>query len=119
MPDMDTTINPSARTRCRQAPGHFVPVIDRNRCEGKGPCTDACPFDVLAMGVLSRSERSGLTVVGRIKAFAHGHRQAFVVAPDACAACGDCVRVCPEHAITLQRVDPSPDAQPAKGRSHP
>lgn len=88
---------------CRQPPGVFVPVIDRNRCEGKGPCVDACPHAVLAMGVLSRPQRHQLSLVGRLKAFAHGGHQALVVDAERCRACGDCVRACPERAITLAR----------------
>lgn len=85
--------------------GQFVPVIDRNRCEGKGPCAAACPHDVLALGVLERDARRQLSFAGRIKGFAHGYRQALIVAADACEACGACVRVCPEGAIKLKRVD--------------
>ena len=33
----------SNSAECRQAPGVFVPVIDRNRCEGKAVCAEACP----------------------------------------------------------------------------
>lgn len=87
---------PTARAR-------VVPVIDRNRCEGKGPCVTACPTAVLAMGILGAQERQALGIVGRLKAWAHGGRQAFVVDADACRACGACVRVCPERAITLVR----------------
>jgi 4Fe-4S ferredoxin len=94
---MPTTSEP------RHAPGTFVPVIYRNRCEGKGPCVAACPYGVLSIGVLGKAERSGLSLVGRVKAIAHGHRQAFVTSPEACSACGDCVRVCPENAISLAR----------------
>ena len=88
---------------CRQPAGHFPPLIDRNRCEGKGPCVEACPFGVLSMGVLDAQSRSSLSIKGRIKAWVHGGRQAFPTSPDLCAACGDCVRVCPEQAITLAR----------------
>jgi 4Fe-4S ferredoxin len=88
---------------CRQPPGLFRPVVDRDRCEGKGPCVAACPTQVLAMGVLQREERRALSLIGQVKAFAHGYRQVFLVAPDQCEACGACVRVCPERAITLQR----------------
>jgi NAD-dependent dihydropyrimidine dehydrogenase PreA subunit len=88
---------------CRQPPGHFVPFIDRNRCEGKGPCVNACPHDVLGMGVLAGPQRRQLSLIGRLKAFAHGGRQAFVIDAQRCRACGDCVRVCPENAITLVR----------------
>ena len=84
--------------------GMFVPLIDRNRCEGKGPCVAACPHDVLALGVLDRDARRRLSLMGRIKGMAHGYRQAVIVAADACQACGACVRVCPEAAITLNRL---------------
>ena len=85
--------------------GQFVPVIDRDRCEGKGPCVAACPHDVLAIGVLDPQARRQLSLKGRIKGFAHGYRQAMIVAADACQACGACVRVCPEGAIKLRRAD--------------
>ena len=88
---------------CRQPPGTFNPVIDRNKCEGKGPCIPACPFDVLEIGTLSKDERRELSIVGKIKAFAHGGQQAYVIHPDFCAACGLCVSACPEQAITLVR----------------
>ncbi len=93
----------SKQSQCKQEPGHFIPVINRNRCEGKGPCVPACPYDVLAMGQLAPADRQSLSLVGRMKAFAHGGKQVFVVEPDRCQACGECVRVCPEHAITLAR----------------
>ena len=88
---------------CKHTAGAFIPVIDRNRCEGKGPCVPACPYDVLAIGVIGPSEKHTLSLKGRIKAFAHGGKQAFVVAPQRCHGCAECVRVCPEHAITLRR----------------
>jgi 4Fe-4S ferredoxin len=97
--------NQDTRT-CRQPPGTFAPLINRNKCEGKGPCVDVCPYSVLEMGVLSKQDRAGLSLVGKIKAFAHGGKQAFVVAPDLCAACGLCVQACPENAISLVRSQP-------------
>ena len=90
--------------------GLFEPRIDRNRCEGKGPCVSACPHGVLELATLSAADRLGLSLKGAVKAWAHGHRQAFAVRADLCRACGSCVRVCPEQAITLHRVaaDPQP-----------
>ena len=92
-----------AEPNCKQSPGLFAPVIDRNRCEGKGPCVPACPYEVLAIDTLTAADRRGLSLVGRLKAFAHGGKQAFVVEADLCHACGDCVKACPEKAITLAR----------------
>jgi ferredoxin len=56
------------------------------------------------MGKITRNERSELGIVGWLKAIARGGTQVRVVAVDRCQACGECVRVCPEHAITLRRV---------------
>jgi 4Fe-4S ferredoxin len=83
--------------------GLLAPVIDRNRCEGKEDCVHVCPYDVFELGVLGREDRSKLSLVGKLKAFAHGGRQAFAVRADLCQACGRCVDACPEHAITLGR----------------
>ena len=93
----------NATRTCRQTAGTFTPVINRNKCEGKGPCVPACPYDVLELGTLAKEDRADLSFKGKIKAFAHGGKQTFVVQPDLCAACGLCVAICPEKAITLVR----------------
>jgi len=87
-----------------QEPGLFIPVIDRNRCEGKADCVPVCPYDVLVMDVLPKKERDGLTSKGKLKGFFHRWQQVFVAKGTACTACGLCVRSCPEKAITLRRV---------------
>ncbi len=87
---------------CKE-PGLLAPVIDRNRCEGKEDCTRVCPYDVFELGVLSREQRAGLSLVGKLKAFAHGGRQAFPVRAGRCHGCGLCVQACPEKAIKLAR----------------
>jgi len=86
---------------CKQ-PGVLVPVIDRNRCEGKEDCVRVCPYKVFELGKLSAADRAQLTFVGRLKAWAHGGKQAFAVRADECHACGLCVTACPEKAITLR-----------------
>jgi NAD-dependent dihydropyrimidine dehydrogenase PreA subunit len=43
-------------------------------------------------------------LLGRLKALAHGGKQAFAVSAEACHACGLCVKACPENAIRLVRV---------------
>jgi len=88
---------------CRQAPGVMVPVIDRNRCEGKAACVAVCPTQVFTVGVLPKEQRAGLSLRGRLKGFGHGWKQAFTPNAAACEACGKCVEACPEQAITLAR----------------
>lgn len=88
---------------CKQAPGTFIPVINRNKCEGKGPCIEECPFNVLEMHILPEGERGELSLFGQFKGFMHGWKQAAVRYPYLCQACGKCVSVCPEKAITLAR----------------
>lgn len=91
-------------TDCKQQPGVFEPLIDRNRCEGKDDCVRVCPVGVFELGVLAASERASLSLKGRVKGFFHGYKQAFAVHAERCEACGLCVDACPERAITLQRV---------------
>ena len=86
---------------CRNQPGEFIPAIDRNRCEGKEDCVAICPYDVFVMQKLSQTEKSEMPFLSRFKARVHGNWQAFAVRPEACHACGLCVKACPEHAIRL------------------
>lgn len=92
----------AASEQCK-AQGLLAPVIDRNRCEGKADCERVCPYDVFDIGVLPKEERGSLSFTGRIKAFAHGYKQAFAVRATDCHACGKCVEACPEKAIKLAR----------------
>jgi NAD-dependent dihydropyrimidine dehydrogenase PreA subunit len=93
-----------AKEACRGTVGKVAPVVDRNRCEGKADCVAVCPYDVFEMGTLGADERSSLSLRGRLKAWAHGNRQAYVVKPDACHACNLCVEACPEQALRLAAV---------------
>jgi len=93
----------SIETDCKQEPGVFRPVIDRNRCEGKQECVKVCPYQVFTMGTVSPDERKGLSFRGKLKGFAHRWRQTFAINAAACQACGLCVAACPEKAITLIR----------------
>ncbi len=93
----------SAPDSCNQSPGIVMPVIDRTRCEGKEDCVRVCPYDVFEIRTLTREERGGLPFMARVKAMAHGNRQAFAVRAELCHSCGLCVAACPEHAIRLSR----------------
>lgn len=86
---------------CKHPPGVVAPAIDRNRCEGKEDCVRVCPYAVFEVRELSRHERGALSFAGRLKAWAHGNRQAFAVRAADCHACQLCVEACPEDAIRL------------------
>lgn len=86
---------------CQSQAGRSVPVIDRNRCEAKAGCVQVCPFGVFEIRKLEPSDRATLSLVGKLKAWAHGNRQAYVVRPDDCHACRLCIEACPEEAIRL------------------
>jgi 4Fe-4S ferredoxin len=88
---------------CKFAASVMIPVIDPMRCEAKGPCVRVCPYDVLSIAAVSREAKAKLPLLGRMKLFVHGSKQAFVQTPGACHGCGLCVQACPEKAIRLQR----------------
>jgi len=54
-----------------------------------------------AIRALSPEDRASLSLFGRIKAWAHGNRQAYVVRPGDCHACQLCISACPEQALRL------------------
>ena len=103
----DATAERAIPRSCSPEPDGRVPVVDRNRCEAKGDCVDVCPYDVFALRALTAEEKSALGLVSRLKLFAHGGRQAFVVAPERCHACGLCVAACPERALRLSAGAPA------------
>lgn len=90
-------------TECKHEAGIFVPVIDRNRCEGKGDCVSVCPVDVFKVDYLPKEMRSDLNILGKVKGYVHGWQQALLINAEACEACGLCISACPENAITLAR----------------
>ena len=103
---MKTTVTAKATMKAEKScgePGRVVPLIDRNRCEGKADCVPACPYDVFEIVVLDPEQRVGMSLKGRIKSFFHGYRQAATPRADSCHACGLCVAACPERAISLMR----------------
>jgi 4Fe-4S ferredoxin len=93
---------------CKQPAGIFVPVVNRARCEGKADCVRVCPYQVFEVRSLTRAHQRELPFTARLKALAHGNRQAFAIRADSCHACGLCVAACPEGALTLARHSAAP-----------
>ena len=94
----------SMSSDCRGEPGKVAPVVDRNRCEGKEDCVRVCPYDVFEVRVLDAADRASLSLIGKLKAWAHGNRQAYVVRPGDCHACQLCIEACPASALRLAPV---------------
>nr|MBX2882853.1 ferredoxin family protein [Granulosicoccus sp.] len=67
-------------------------------------CVRVCPYSVFSVAKLEPETRRGLSLRGKIKGWAHGWKQAVVLHPDQCHACGLCVAACPEKALKLRKV---------------
>lgn len=93
-----------ATIECKQPPGLIKPVVDFNKCEGKGDCVRVCPENVFAMARIEDNDYRELGLVSRFKLRVHGMQVAYTPNADACRSCGLCVSACPENAITLARV---------------
>ena len=63
---------------CNNDAGKVAPIINRERCEGKAACFNVCPFDVFEIAKISKEERNKLSLRGKLKAWVHGGKQAFV-----------------------------------------
>ena len=79
----------------------YIPDININKCESDEHCVIQCPNDVLEMRVITDDEYKALSMIGKLKARVHGREKAFVIYPDECIGCGECVKVCPEKAIKM------------------
>lgn len=88
---------------CRAAPARWVPVVDRNRCEGKNDCVAVCPYNVFEVQRIADADFAQLGLLGKLKSIAHGRKTAYTPHADACQACGLCVVACPEDALSLVR----------------
>ena len=88
---------------CKAAPGTWMPVIDRSRCEAKSDCVDVCPYDVFEVRRIDDADYRALSLFSRLKVLAHRKRSAYTPRASACQACGLCVVACPEGALSLVR----------------
>lgn len=105
-----STLNQSETEKnCKYGPGIMVPLINKSKCEAKDKCTAVCPYNVFELRNLTSEDKVGLSFFVKFKIKAHGDKQAFATNSKDCHACSDCIKACPEHAITLIRVATSVD----------
>jgi NAD-dependent dihydropyrimidine dehydrogenase PreA subunit len=93
----------SPTSECRAAPGEFVPLVNRGKCEGKSDCVDVCPYNVFEVRRMEDTDFAALGMLGKLKSVAHGRKTAYTPNASACQSCGKCVAACPEKAIKLVR----------------
>lgn len=87
--------------KCTAPAGTVVPVVDRNRCEGKKDCVEVCPYGVFEVRRIDDDDFARLSFIGKLKSRAHQRQTAYTPKSDQCRACGLCVVACPEKAIRL------------------
>ena len=93
---------------CKASPQSWAPRVDFGRCEGKGDCTEVCPYGVFEVRQIDSADYSPLPWLTKMKLIAHGRQVAYTPNADACMACGLCVVACPERAITLVNLADNP-----------
>ena len=64
-------------------------------------CVRVCPYDLFEVRALPPHDRASRSLMGKMKAWAHGNRQASVVHGPNCHAGGLCIKACPEQALRL------------------
>jgi len=101
--------------KCRAEPGHFRPVVARDRCEGKRDCVDVCPYGVFEVRRMEDSDFAQLSVFGKFRSIVHGRKTSYTPQADACQACGLCVVACPEKAIQLVEFKSQPEPASSTG----
>ena len=87
--------------KCRAETAVYIPIVDRNACEGKRDCVEVCPYGVFEVRQIDDRDFAQLSFLGKLKSRVHGGLTAYTPHANLCQACGLCVVACPEKAITL------------------
>ena len=84
----------------------WVPVIDLRHCKGCGTCVEACSHGVLEIHSVNPADYEQLGWFARVKIRHHSMQVAYAIHTDSCQSCGQCLKVCREHAIHKKFPDP-------------
>jgi len=69
---------------CKQPPAAIRPVVDLERCEGKGDCVRVCPEDVFRVRRIEDADYARLSLMHKLKQRVHGMQVAHTPNVDAC-----------------------------------
>jgi 2-oxoglutarate ferredoxin oxidoreductase subunit delta len=65
-------------------------IISEDRCKGCGLCTVACTLNLLKISEHTLN--------------AYGYHPACIERMEECIGCGSCFQMCPDYAITVERM---------------
>lgn len=87
---------------CKGEWGKVAPVVDSEPMRSEGRLRSRLSLrPIFEIRPLAASDRASLSFIGKIKAWAHAGKQAYVIRPQACHACRLCIEACPEDALRL------------------
>jgi NAD-dependent dihydropyrimidine dehydrogenase PreA subunit len=81
-----------------------IPVIDYNKCTGRGICVEVCPEDIFEIRNLDQIEFCEETKTAGLcpePHYAAKGKRSYPVNIDNCTECEICIEKCPEQAIKL------------------
>ncbi len=87
--------------KCRAEAGAYLPIVNRNACEGERDCVEVCPYGVFEVRQIDDGDFSRLSFLGKLKSRMHRRLTAYTPQANLCQACGRCVVACPKDAVTL------------------
>ena len=64
----------AAAPACKQEPGVVFPIVDLQRCEGKGDCERVCPENVFEVRRIADDDYRELGLLHKFKLRVHGMR---------------------------------------------
>ncbi len=68
-----------------------IVTFDEKYCKGCGLCVEAC--------------KKGLVALDNTRLTQKGYHPATITNPDECIACANCAIMCPDSAITVEKID--------------
>ena len=68
-----------------------IVTFDEKYCKGCGLCVDACNKNLIELDSARLTQK--------------GYHPAIITKPEECIACANCAVMCPDSAITVEKID--------------